>query len=87
MLVIAHRGASAAVAENTLEAFRAPMALGADWVELDVRRTADGAAGRAPRRRRWPTAASIVEHAVADLPPTSPTWPSALDVVRGRSRW
>jgi len=40
--VIAHRGASAAAPENTLEAFRLARVLGADWVELDARRTADG---------------------------------------------
>lgn len=40
--VIAHRGASAVVRENTLEAFRRAAELGADWVELDARRTADG---------------------------------------------
>ena len=42
--VIAHRGASAAARENTLEAFRMARELGADWVELDVRRTLDGVA-------------------------------------------
>src|SRR3954453_22244315 len=41
-LVIAHRGASAAFPENTVEAFEGASRLGADWVELDVRRTADG---------------------------------------------
>lgn len=40
--VIAHRGASTVAHENTLEAFRLAAELGADWVELDVRRTADG---------------------------------------------
>jgi glycerophosphoryl diester phosphodiesterase len=40
--VIAHRGASSAARENTLEAFRLAGELGADWVELDARRTADG---------------------------------------------
>lgn len=39
--VIAHRGASAAAAENTIEAFRLARELGADWVELDARRTRD----------------------------------------------
>ena len=39
--VIAHRGASAAAPENTVEAFRLARTLGADWVELDARRTAD----------------------------------------------
>ena len=42
VLVIAHRGASAAAPENTIEAFVLARELGADWVELDVRRTADG---------------------------------------------
>lgn len=46
-LVIAHRGAwgpvaRGAPAENTLEAFEAAIQLGADMVELDVRRTRDG---------------------------------------------
>jgi glycerophosphoryl diester phosphodiesterase len=40
--VIAHRGASAAFPENTVEAFRAAAAMGADAIELDVRRSADG---------------------------------------------
>ncbi len=41
MLVIAHRGASAAFPDNTLAAFSGAIAQGADGVELDVRRTAD----------------------------------------------
>ena len=41
--VIAHRGASAAAPENTIEAFLLARELGADWVELDARRTRDGA--------------------------------------------
>jgi glycerophosphoryl diester phosphodiesterase len=40
-LVLAHRGANREAPENTLEAFGRAMALGADGVELDVRRTAD----------------------------------------------
>lgn len=43
MLVIGHRGASHDFPENTLAAFEGAAAQGADWVELDVRRTADGA--------------------------------------------
>ena len=42
MLVIAHRGASAAETENSLAAFRVAMDLGADAIELDVHATADG---------------------------------------------
>jgi glycerophosphoryl diester phosphodiesterase len=41
--VIAHRGASAVEAENSLAAFRAAGRLGADGVELDIHATADGA--------------------------------------------
>jgi glycerophosphoryl diester phosphodiesterase len=40
--VIAHRGASATHPENTVAAFEAAVAMGADGVELDVRRTLDG---------------------------------------------
>ena len=39
--IIAHRGASAAEPENTVPAFRRAVAMGADGIELDVRRTAD----------------------------------------------
>lgn len=41
-LIVAHRGASAVAPENTLAAFRAAVELGADAIELDVQRTADG---------------------------------------------
>ena len=42
-LVYGHRGASAVAPENTPEAFRIAADQGADGVELDVRRSADGA--------------------------------------------
>lgn len=42
VLVIGHRGASAAAPENSLAAFEAAVGHGADGVELDVRRTAEG---------------------------------------------
>ena len=41
-LVIAHRGSHERVPENTLAAFHAARDAGAEMVELDVRRTADG---------------------------------------------
>jgi glycerophosphoryl diester phosphodiesterase len=41
--VIAHRGASLVEKENTLAAFQRAHSMGADAVELDVRRTLDGA--------------------------------------------
>jgi len=40
--IIAHRGASAYEPENTLRSFERAVAQGADWIELDVRLTADG---------------------------------------------
>jgi glycerophosphoryl diester phosphodiesterase len=42
MLVLGHRGASVAAPENTPEAFALADAMGADGIELDVRRTSDG---------------------------------------------
>lgn len=42
VLILAHRGASVAQRENTIDAFAAAVAMGADGIELDVRRTADG---------------------------------------------
>ena len=41
-LVIAHRGASNDFPENSLDAFSGALDQGADWVELDVRRSRDG---------------------------------------------
>jgi glycerophosphoryl diester phosphodiesterase len=41
-MVAAHRGVAAGVAENTLEAYRNAIDVGADMVEFDVRRTRDG---------------------------------------------
>lgn len=40
--VTAHRGYSSAYPENTLSAFKAGIAVGADWVELDIHKTSDG---------------------------------------------
>jgi glycerophosphoryl diester phosphodiesterase len=41
-VVVAHRGASRLAPENTMEAFRLGLELGADAIELDVHLTADG---------------------------------------------
>jgi glycerophosphoryl diester phosphodiesterase len=41
-LIVAHRGACRVERENTVAAFEAAVQLGADMVELDVRRSADG---------------------------------------------
>ena len=42
MFLYGHRGASAEAPENTLAAFRAALAAGADGVELDIHLSADG---------------------------------------------
>lgn len=78
--IVAHRGASADFPENTIEAFVGAEALGADGIELDVRRTADDvlvihhdvhlADGRMVRGT-----------ASADLPPSVPTLAEALEAT------
>ncbi len=40
--VIAHRGASHAERENTIPAFERALAIGVDFVELDVQASSDG---------------------------------------------
>jgi glycerophosphoryl diester phosphodiesterase len=81
-LVIAHRGASAARPENTVAAFREARDLGADWVELDVRRTADGQLV-VHHDRRLGDGRAIDESAGADLPKTVATLDDALDACAG----
>ena len=41
-LVVAHRGAATVAPENTMEAYRRAVEMGADAIELDVHLTADG---------------------------------------------
>jgi glycerophosphoryl diester phosphodiesterase len=78
VLILAHRGASGVAPENTVEAFRQARRLGADGVELDVRRSSDGAL--------------VVHHdvevegfgpvsslRVVDLPPYIPLLDAAID--------
>ena len=43
-LIVAHRGASAVAPENTIAAFKAAIAAGADGIEFDVRLAGDGVA-------------------------------------------
>jgi glycerophosphoryl diester phosphodiesterase len=86
--VIAHRGASADERENTLPAFERAIGVGADFVELDVQVSADGALVvfhdvdldrltplRGPLRKR--PLAELREHAI-------PTLDDVLEVTRGR---
>lgn len=78
-LVVAHRGASAAHPPgNTVEAFVAAVELGADWVELDVRPTADGALA-VHHDADLPDGRPIAELAAAALPAWVPLLDAALD--------
>ncbi len=76
--IIAHRGASAAHPENTVAAFAAAGPLGADAVELDARRTADGAIV-VHHDDTLTDGRVIVACAHADLPASVPTLAQALD--------
>lgn len=75
--VIAHRGASAAEPENTLAAFRAAVEMGADGVELDVRRTADGA-GAVHHDAHLSDGRAVVALDSAELPEQVPLLDAAL---------
>lgn len=81
-LVIAHRGASAAFPENTLAAFKGARALGADWVELDVRRSADGHLV-VHHDASLPGGALVMDTERDDLDPAVPSLAEALDACDG----
>jgi glycerophosphoryl diester phosphodiesterase len=68
-LVVAHAGGASAAPPNTLEAFEIAIRLGADMIECDVRRTADGEL--------------VLYHddAIADRPLAALTYADALRLV------
>jgi glycerophosphoryl diester phosphodiesterase len=74
----AHRGASAVERENSLAAFAAAVRMGADGIELDVRRTADGAPA-VHHDALLPDGRPIAEILAADLPAHVPVLDAALD--------
>ena len=76
--VWAHRGASAVERENTVAAFAAAAALGADGVELDVRRPADGAPA-VNHDAVLPDGRLISAVTAAELPDHVPLLDAALD--------
>ena len=81
-LVFAHRGASAAEPENTVAAFRAAARLGADGVELDVRRTSDGRAA-VVHDATLADGRPVADVALDEVPPEVPRLVEALDACAG----
>src|ERR1700690_122982 len=85
-LVIAHRGASRDAPGNTPAAFEAAIALGADAVELDVRRTADGVLVVHHNASRRGVPVALLTHAalVRRSRHEPPTLDTVLDLCEGR---
>lgn len=88
-LIVAHRGVTGPADENTTAAFEAAIRLGADLVECDLRRTADGGylihhdptVGRAAIAR---CTSSEVRTKARALGYEIPTLAELLDVISGR---
>lgn len=80
--VIAHRGASKAEPENTVHAFQRARQMGAQAVELDVRRTSDGVLV-VHHNPHLPDLRLIAQIRRAELPPSVPTLGEALDACAG----
>ena len=80
--VIAHRGSARFHKENTLEAFTLALESGADGVELDVRRTADGVAV-VHHDPEVPGAGPLHTLRAGDLPAWVPTLEAALAACAG----
>lgn len=81
-LIIGHRGASAAFAENTVEAIVGARELGADWVEIDVQQTADGQLA-VFHDGELTDGRAIPDVPFADMPDDVPTLAEALAAADG----
>lgn len=80
--VFGHRGASAAAPENTIEAYRLAGELGAEGVELDVRRTADGVLVL-HHDAVLPDGRLLAATRAGDLPGHVPTFDAGMDACAG----
>jgi glycerophosphoryl diester phosphodiesterase len=80
--VIAHRGASAHAPQNTIEAFLLAVDMGADGIELDVRRTADGVLV-VHHDAHLADGRDLVEIRRRDVPPDVPDLEAALEACAG----
>ncbi len=81
-LVIGHKGAAGIAPENSLAAFRVAREVGADGVELDVRRTADGALA-VHHDATLADGRMLLDLAVGELPDGMATLPAALNACEG----
>lgn len=82
-LIYAHRGASIAAPDNSLEAFALAVEAGADGIELDVRRSADGVLVLA-HDPTFPEFGHIARTDYADIAaaePSIPTLQTALSAI------
>jgi glycerophosphoryl diester phosphodiesterase len=82
IFVLAHRGAAQRVQENTIAAFEEARRVGADGVELDVRRSADGELV-IHHDPQLPSGGAISDLPRAALPSSIPTLDEALDACAG----
>jgi glycerophosphoryl diester phosphodiesterase len=84
MLVLAHRGANRLEPENTVAAMATAVRLGADGVELDVHRSADGVlVVRHDAATDHGPLGELSLDRIRALIPDVPTLPEVLDVCRG----
>jgi glycerophosphoryl diester phosphodiesterase len=81
-LVIGHKGAAGLAPENTLAAFRVASDVGADGVELDVRRTADGALA-VHHDAELPDGRAVATTGWSDLPDDVADLDAVLDICHG----
>lgn len=79
-LILGHRGASASAPENTWESFQLAIQQGADGIELDVRRTADGV-DIIHHDAATPGGRSIVLTTFDDLRAAEPQIPTLAEVL------
>jgi glycerophosphoryl diester phosphodiesterase len=81
-LVIGHKGAAGLAPANSLAAFRVARDVGADGVELDVRRTADGTLA-VHHDATLPDGRRLLNLGRAQLPDAITTLPAVLDACEG----
>src|SRR5574341_425387 len=83
--ILAHRGACLVARENTIDAFAQARALGADGIELDVHRSADGVLV-VHHDPAAPEFGVLADHSLAEIRaglPHVPTLEESLDACAG----